>query len=50
MVSFSVNICCLAERPELAKQVLAAQQVPPSKNDWCLQVNEDLKECKINLS
>ena len=35
---------------ELAKQFLEAQQISPSKNDWCLKVVEDMKAVNINLS
>ena len=35
---------------ELVRQVLETQQLSPVKNDWCLQVIEDLKLCDIKLS
>ena len=35
---------------ELAKKVLETQQLLSSKNDWVLQLQNDLKECRIELS
>ena len=35
---------------ELVKQVLKSQQLAPVKNDWCLNIEEDLKMCNIILS
>ena len=35
---------------ELIKQVFKAQQISPVKNDWCLQIIEDLKLCNIDLT
>ena len=35
---------------ELARQVLHTQQLAPVKNDWCLQIAEDLKLCGIDLT
>ena len=35
---------------ELAKKVLETQQLLTSKNDWVLQLQNDLKECRIELS
>ena len=35
---------------ELVKQVLRAQQLSPVKNDFCLEIEENLKYCNINLS
>ena len=35
---------------ELVKKVFKAQKTFAVKNDWIIQVQNDLKECKINLS
>ena len=35
---------------ELAKKVLETQQLLTSKNDWVLQLQIDLKECRKNSS
>ena len=33
---------------ELLKRVFLAQKISPCKNDWVLQVEQDLRECRIN--
>ena len=35
---------------ELVQQVFQTQKLSPVKNDWCIQIEEDLKYCRINLS
>ena len=35
---------------ELVQQVFQTQKLSPVKNDWCLQIEDDLRYCKINLS
>ena len=35
---------------ELVRKVLQTQQLSPVRNDWCLQVREDLKLCGITLT
>ena len=35
---------------ELVRQVLETQQLAPVRNDWCLQIDEDLKLCDIQLT
>ena len=35
---------------ELVRQVLHTQQLSPVKNDWCVQIAEDLKLCGIELT
>ena len=35
---------------ELVKQVFNAQKILPLKNDWILQIEDDLKFCDIQLS
>ena len=35
---------------ELVRQVLVTQQLSSVKNHWCLQVDEDLRLCDIQLS
>ena len=35
---------------ELIKQVLYCQRLSPVKNDWCLEIDENLKFCNINLT
>ena len=32
---------------ELVKRVFTIQKIPPCKNDWILQIREDLKVCGI---
>ena len=34
---------------ELVRQVFKTQQMSPVRNDWCLQVSEDLQLCDIKL-
>ena len=34
---------------ELVRQVFTSQQMSPVRNDWCLQVIEDLQQCDIKL-
>ena len=35
---------------ELVQQVFQTQKLSPDKNDWCYQIEDDLRYCKINLS
>ena len=35
---------------ELVKKVLRAQQLSPVKHDWCITVQEDLKNLEIDLN
>ena len=35
------------DNSELVKRVFLAQKISPCKNDWVLQVKQDLKECQI---
>ena len=38
------------DETEVAKKVLKCQTLLPSKNDWILQLQNDLEECGIELS
>ena len=35
---------------ELVQQVFQTQKLSPVKNDWCLQIEDDLRYCEIKLS
>ena len=35
---------------ELLKRVFIAQKISTSKNDWAIQIKDDLKVCKISQS
>ena len=35
---------------ELVQQVFQTQKLAPVKNDWCIQIEEDLRYCRINLN
>ena len=32
---------------ELVKRVFLAQKISPCKNDWVIQIEQDLKDCQI---